>query len=157
MNRTELVAALLQVFQDMSTETILLHTRIAEILGLNITDHKCLGILYRHGPMPAGQLSKFTGLTTGAITGVIDRLEKAGYVRRRVDERDRRGRIIEPTNLKRSQKRLGSIFGPLATKTNEVMDQYRAEDLELILEFSRRLIAISRGEVQRLRKRRTYA
>ncbi len=64
--------------RETSTVTILFHQAIADRLGMNVTDHKCAGILARSGPITAGELARRTGLTTGAITGVIDRLEQAG-------------------------------------------------------------------------------
>ena len=61
------------------------HQAIADRLGLNVTDHKCIDLLLMKGPLTAGELAGMTGLTTGAITAVIDRLEKAGFVRREDD------------------------------------------------------------------------
>jgi len=78
MNREDIIQAINQKFREMSTETIMFHQAVADVLGLYITDHKGLDFIYRYGPMPAD----LTGLTTGAVTGIIDRLEKAGYVRR---------------------------------------------------------------------------
>ena len=82
--------------REISTVTILFHQAIADRLGMNVTDHKCAGILARSGPITAGELARRTGLTTGAITGVIDRLEQAGFARRARDPGDRRRVIIEP-------------------------------------------------------------
>src|SRR5215831_16503044 len=92
--RAELVAALSDEFRQLSTATILFHQAIADRLGMNVTDHKCADILLRTGAITAGELSRRTGLTTGAITGVIDRLEKAGFVRRAKDAGDRRRVIV---------------------------------------------------------------
>src|SRR5262245_4409010 len=94
--RRVLLAALNDSFRQLSTATILFHQAIADRLGLNVTDHKCADILLRTGPVTAGELARQTGLTTGAITGVIDRLEKAGFVRRIRDADDRRRVIVEP-------------------------------------------------------------
>ena len=94
--RSELVAAMSQEFRHLATATILFHQAIADRLGMHLTDHKCGDILVQTGPITAGELAERTGLTTGAITGVIDRLEKAGYVRRVKDPDDRRRVIIEP-------------------------------------------------------------
>ena len=85
-----------QEFRHLATATILFHQAIADRLGMHLTDHKCGDILVQTGPITAGELAERTGLTTGAITGVIDRLEKAGFVRRVKDPDDRRRVIIEP-------------------------------------------------------------
>src|SRR5579862_3079248 len=94
--RVELLTSLNDGFRQLSAATILFHQAVADRLGMNITDHKCADILARTGPITAGELARRTGLTTGAITGVIDRLEKAGFVRRVRDENDRRRVIVEP-------------------------------------------------------------
>jgi DNA-binding MarR family transcriptional regulator len=95
MIREDIIQAINQKFREMSTETIMFHQAVADVLGLHITDHKGLDLIYRYGPMPAGRLAELTGLTTGAVTGIVDRLEKAGYVRRVNDPKDRRITIIE--------------------------------------------------------------
>ncbi|WP_392435861.1 MarR family transcriptional regulator [Chlorogloeopsis fritschii PCC 9212] len=82
---TELADALNWAGRELSAATVLFHTAIAERLGLNTTDHKCADILAQTGAITAGELAERTGLTTGAITGVVDRLEKAGFVRRERD------------------------------------------------------------------------
>src|SRR6516164_9446091 len=94
--REELLAALNDEFRQLTTATILFHQAIADRLGMNVTDHKCADILLRAGPITAGELAQRTGLTTGAITGVIDRLEKAGFVRRVRDPGDRRRVVVVP-------------------------------------------------------------
>ncbi len=94
--KSELVAELAGMMRELSTATILFHQAVADRLGMNVTDHKCAGILTQSGPITAGDLAVRTGLTTGAVTGVIDRLEKAGFVRRVRDGTDRRRVIVEP-------------------------------------------------------------
>src|SRR5215468_4932005 len=94
--RDELLAALVGEFREMSAATVMFHQAVADRLGMNITDHKCADILARTGPITAGDLARRTGLTTGAITGVIDRLEREGFVRRVRDPHDRRRVIVEP-------------------------------------------------------------
>src|ERR687897_3534396 len=97
MKREETIHTIIDRFREMSTETIMFHQAVADELGLNITDHKCLDLIHRYGAMPAGRLAELTGLTTGAVTGIIDRLEGAGYVRRTDDPKERRRIIVEPT------------------------------------------------------------
>ncbi|HXW11480.1 MAG TPA: MarR family transcriptional regulator, partial [Nitrososphaeraceae archaeon] len=69
--------------------------------------------IHRYGAMPAGRLSELTGLTMGAVTGIIDRLEKAGYVRRTNDPKDRRRTIVEPIRNKKLERKLEMVFVPL--------------------------------------------
>src|SRR6059036_564340 len=97
MKREETIHTIVERFREMSIETIMFHQAIADVLGLHITDHKSLDLIHRFGSMPAGKLAELTGLTTGAVTGIIDRLEKVGYVKRTNDPKDRRKTIIEST------------------------------------------------------------
>jgi DNA-binding MarR family transcriptional regulator len=100
MSRQEIIQSIVDKFREMSLEAVMFHQVLADELGLYVTDHKCMDIIHRFGAMPAGRLGEMTGLTTGAITGMIDRLEKAGYVRRTNDAKDRRKTIVEPVRNK---------------------------------------------------------
>src|SRR5260370_17791759 len=77
-----------------STAVVLFHHVVAERLGLGPTDHKCLDLVRERGAMAGSDLSAITGLTSGAITGVVARLERAGYLRRGPDPRDGRKQIL---------------------------------------------------------------
>src|ERR1043166_5003014 len=77
-------------------EVIVSNFEATEEVGLNSTDFASLCLLLLHGPAPAGRLAALTGLTTGAVTGLVDRLERAGFVRRELDPADRRKVIIVP-------------------------------------------------------------
>jgi DNA-binding MarR family transcriptional regulator len=100
-------------FTDANINTaiiITIYDVAADELGLHITDHKCLDLINRFGAMPAGRLAGLTGLTTGAVTGVIDRLEEAGYVRRVEDPNDRRRTIVGPTGNRKLERKIESMF-----------------------------------------------
>ncbi len=120
----------------LSCETIMFHQSIADRLGLNVTDHKCLDFLLLHGPRTAGELSQLTALTTGAITAVVDRLEKAGFVRREADPKDRRRVIVSPIMERLGQ--IGALFGDLSLRIQELASQYTAAELEVIIDFMNR-------------------
>ena len=92
--RSGLLDELQQAGRRLSLATIMFHQAVADRLGLNPTDHKCIDLLASAGWTTAGELAEATGLTTGAITGVIDRLEAAGFVRREDDPNDRRRVIV---------------------------------------------------------------
>lgn len=79
-----------------STSTVLFHHAVAERLGLGPTDRKCLDLLLDRGAMTGSGLAAITGLTTGAITGLVARLERAGFVWRAPDSVDRRKQIVTP-------------------------------------------------------------
>jgi DNA-binding MarR family transcriptional regulator len=136
--RSQLLQALSEEARQFSTTTVLLHAAIAERLGLNITDHKAADLLIRRGPMTAGELADLTGLTTGAVTGIIDRLEKAGFARRENDPNDRRRVIVRIAMKPEVERRVGRLFGPLAETTAELAESYSDKELRLILGFMQR-------------------
>ena len=148
--RGELVHTLAtEVGRTLSTHTVMLHAAVAERLGLNITDHKALDFACRGGgPVTAGELAELTGLTTGAITGVIDRLEKAGFARRERDPNDRRRIIIRPTS--RAQE-IGRLFESLARAMTRLCSQYTDRDLTLLIDFFDQVTALVQDETRKLR------
>ncbi len=122
----------------------------AERIGINVTDLNCLNIVALTGPMTAGDLARATGLTTASITGVLDRLEEGGFIRRERDPKDRRRVIV---NLKAGPG-LGEIaptFGPLVKAWRAAAADYSDEELRLLLEFQRKLVDLVRGQLARLR------
>jgi DNA-binding MarR family transcriptional regulator len=101
-------------------------------LGINRTDLSCMEIIDREQPLPAGRLAQQSGLTTAAITAVIDRLEKAGYARRLDDPSDRRRVLVELTPLAR--ERVDIIWGPFST-VRELLSKLPNEHLSLLVAF----------------------
>jgi DNA-binding MarR family transcriptional regulator len=151
MNRRETIQAISGRIKEMSTETIMFHHAVADELSLHITDHKSLDLIHRFGSMPAGKLAELTGLTTGAVTGVIDRLEKAGYVRRTNDPKDRRRTIVEPTRNRKLEKKIESIFTPLHERLNKLLSSYTDSELYFLQNVMTGLIELTREESNRLR------
>jgi DNA-binding MarR family transcriptional regulator len=107
----------------------------SKALGINRTDARCLDVIDREGPVPAGRLAGASGLTTAAVTAVIDRLERAGYARRVGDPNDRRRVLVEATPLIR--ERAAIIWGPVAA-FGEELAKYTVAELELLIEFHRK-------------------
>jgi DNA-binding MarR family transcriptional regulator len=139
MGREETIQAINDKFTEMSTETILFHQAVADAVGLHITDHQCMHFIHRYGAMPAGRLAELTGLTTGAVTGIIDRLEKASYVRRTNDPKDRRRTIVEPVRNKKLERKLERIFIPLHERMHRLLSSYSDSELAFLLD------ALTRG------------
>jgi DNA-binding MarR family transcriptional regulator len=149
--RSELLAALNDEFRQLTTATILFHQAVADRLGMHVTDHKCADILLRAGPITAGELARRTGLTTGAITGVIDRLEKAGFVRRAKDPSDRRRVIIEPF-IERIEREIGPLFESMARAMAELCAHYSTQELQVVRDFTARAHQGAYDEIRRLRE-----
>jgi len=150
--RQQLIEGLQEATRQQSTWTVMFHNAVAEKVGLNITDHKSLDILLHQGPLTAGQLAEITALTTGAVTGVIDRLEKAGYVRREQDPTDRRRVIVAPV-LDRPDDEMRLLFSHFLERYNPLLDSYKDEELRLILRFVEESISFMRDEINWLRSR----
>jgi DNA-binding MarR family transcriptional regulator len=121
----------------------------AERLGINTTDLNCLNIVALIGPMTAGELARATGLTTASITGVLDRLEESGFVRRERDTRDRR-RVVIHLNLAGTRE-VGPVFAPMVKAWRAAASRYSDHELRLILEFQQQMEQIMRDQVARLR------
>jgi DNA-binding MarR family transcriptional regulator len=151
MKREDTIQAINEKFREMSTETIIFHQAVADILGLHVTDHKCLDFIYRFGAMPAGRLAELTGLTTGAITGIIDRLEEAGYVRRTNDPKDRRRTIVEPTRNKKLEKKIEVLFIPLRDRMHKLLSSYSDSELAFLLDATTEMLEQTREESIKLR------
>jgi DNA-binding MarR family transcriptional regulator len=144
MSRDKAAARLDRLLRDLSTETVLLHQAIADRLGLNPTDHKCLGLLVDAGrPVTPGELAAMTGLTSGAVTGVVDRLEAAGFVRRTRDPEDRRKVGIEVV-FDKVKRQVFPVFEQLAKRMGVVAGGYKQREIETIVDFLEQGIEVSR-------------
>jgi DNA-binding MarR family transcriptional regulator len=122
----------------------------ADRIGINATDLNCLNILSFRGQMTAGELARETGLTTASITGVVDRLEKAGYVRRERDAGDRR-RVVVQLVLERAVRDVASVFLPMVRAWQRMADRYTDDELRLILDFYDQMAQVLREHIARLR------
>jgi DNA-binding MarR family transcriptional regulator len=122
----------------------------AERIGINPTDLNCLNILSFSGHMTAGELARATGLTTASITGVIDRLEEAGYVSRERDTSDRR-RVVVTLSLDQAMRNVASVFLPIMRDWRELAARYTDDELRLIVDFYRRMEQVFRDHLIRLR------
>jgi DNA-binding MarR family transcriptional regulator len=145
------VGELIELFRRNGNQDRAFDHLAAELLGINDTDLDCLSIIERRGGVTAGELADESGLTTGAVTGVIDRLERAGYARRSPDETDRRKVVVEVTP--EFYERAGRIWGPMAREWQELLGRrFTAEQLEVIADFLRASTEIGRRHMERLRE-----
>ncbi|MGZ3679579.1 MAG: MarR family winged helix-turn-helix transcriptional regulator [Ktedonobacterales bacterium] len=128
--RAKLIEALSLSVRKVIVDTVLLFDTLAGQIGLNATDMQCLNILDFEGPVPAGRLADLTGLTTGAITTAIDRLEKAGYVQRVRDPHDRRRVLVQPVPHEGVD-----VFGAIDEAWRELCSRYSDQELATVLNF----------------------
>lgn len=120
--------------RQYSDASIFMHEAIARKAGLTGADHKYLGLILQHKELTAGDLSKLTGLTTGAVTGLIDRLEKKKLLKRRFTKDDRRKVIIVP-NEENSMKLLQPLFLELQKKTSEFIGSFSETEIQTIVRY----------------------
>jgi DNA-binding MarR family transcriptional regulator len=152
--RAELDEELTREWRQLAGELALLNQGISDRLGINGTDLQCLSVLGTAGPIAAGQLAERTGLTTGAITGVIDRLERAGFVRRERDSVDRRKVIVQPLSdqeLRSRAPELDAVFRSILAGA-ESEAAYTDEQLDLIVQFIRRSHPVIQNQIAALRR-----
>ena len=120
----------------LSTEIDRLDQAAADRFGLNRTDMRALDIL-GNGPLAPSALAQRLGITTGGLTSVLDRLERAGYVRRRNDPHDRRRQVVEPTDATVARGR--EVFQGLIDATTRFLRSYTDEQLLVINDFLTRM------------------
>ena len=146
--RQELYRQLAILGETSSTETALFHQAAAAKYGLGITDMKALGVLFQEGAMTAGQLAKRLSLTTGAVTSVVDRLERRNLVRRMADPGDRR-KVIVTVN----QETIASgpnVYRSIGEAFRALHETYSTEQLEFLARYYQASIALTRKEIARL-------
>ncbi len=149
-DRDSLIRTLDREMRRFNAQSVMFSQAVAERLGINPTDLECLAIIGETGALTAGQLAELTGLTTGAITGVIDRLERAGYVRREQDPADRRRVIVQPLPGVADEK-ITPLFDAITKATTRLISRYTDKDLALITEFATRMNQVGLEETARLR------
>ncbi|MGN6567497.1 MAG: MarR family winged helix-turn-helix transcriptional regulator [Flavipsychrobacter sp.] len=127
--------------QHYAYSSIQMHEAVGRKAGLSGTDHKYLGFLLRDGAMTAGELANLTGLTTGAVTGLIDRFEDKNLVKRRFAENDRRKVIIEP-NTKKIMALLEPLYKEFRSKSEKLMTSFSEKEMKIIENYFSKAIEI---------------
>jgi DNA-binding MarR family transcriptional regulator len=149
-DRPALMAALNHAMRNASGQGVIYSQMVAERLGVSSSDLECLDFIVMRGPLTAGELAEATGLTTGAITGVIDRLEQAGFARRERDAHDRRKVLVrfQPG----AERRLMPLFKPMERASMAALERYSDKELAFLLEFLTRLSEAAGAAMTELRE-----
>ncbi len=135
--------------KQISDATILMHEAIARKAGLTGTDHKYLSIILDKGTITAGELSNFTGLTTGAVTGVIDRLEKKNLIKREFDKIDRRKILIVP-NIDKANELFASSHLDLSSQIEDLLSKFTEKEIEVIEKYLNSTVEIMNNITNKL-------
>lgn len=139
----------MSVGRRVSRASLLFRDAVAAAAGLNVTDAECIDFLLEAGEATAGQLAAATGLTTGAMTTAIDRLERAGFVQRAQDRRDRRRVIVRPVMAR--IRPFMPLYESMGKRVRKLYEQYSIVELRVLLSHQEGLAAIYEEEAASVR------
>lgn len=142
---------LLGQLAELGGLSALFSATVAARAGINSTDLESLDLLRRYGPMTAGRLAALTGLTTGAITGVIDRLERRGFASRQPDPADRR-RVVVAADIARAEREIGPHYAELEEAMAAVVSRYTGAETTFLAQAAGELNDAMRAAVAKLRQ-----
>jgi DNA-binding MarR family transcriptional regulator len=138
--------------REFSTSLVLFQEAIAAKLGLNASDYRCLEVILRKGSMTAKALAEELRLTTGAITGIVDHLEKAGYVERLDNPKDRRSVVISALITEKGlEKKLGDTMIAYRGAMSKLFAKYDKEQIAAIVDFLKEFIQVLRTQTSKIR------
>lgn len=150
-SREKLITDFLREIRQFNSLGAFFFRAAAAQLGINATDLQVIDILEISGPSTAGQLAELTGLTTGAITGMIDRLEKNGLVRRESDPKDGRRVLVRLSPSETAMKEIAPFFDSVGHKWDDIASKYDDQQIAFLTDFLRTGNAASKEEIARLR------
>ena len=145
-----LTQELITQFRYVSANSVMFSQVVADKVGLHSTDNECLDFLILHGPSTAGQLAQYTGLTTGAVTAMVDRLIKAGYVRREHSEQDRRKVLVIP-NEEKIYKEISPYSMPMGEALVSLCAEFSDDELAVIARFITKANSLATGVIAQTR------
>ena len=148
--KTDLKKRALMAVRDYGVNLTQFRNAMSEWAGLNVTDMECLRFLFFKGVASPSELSKSTGLTSGATTAMLDRLEKAGLIERRPNPNDRRGTLIAPAPS--SAEKAASWFTSARKAQDELISNYSESELEIIADVFERFAKLWDDERKKIQK-----
>ena len=138
MDRERLCAEIDRSMLRFIAGVVLHNQAVAQRLGLGASDSQFVSLINLHGPLPAGRLAELSGLSTGTVTGVIDRLERAGFVRRERDAVDRRKVLVVP--VPEAMAELAQQYAEHGRHADAILSRRDADQLQVIADFLAELI-----------------
>ena len=149
MRKQDLVMEVIRGAREYSVGTVLFHQAVGQLLGINVTDMKCLDIITLKGSATPTELALHTGLSTGATTAMIDRLERAKLIERHPHPSDRRGTILALSN--QASRRLPALFESLAKAMQVLLASYSERELEVLDDFFAKVGVLWKEEREKLK------
>ena len=150
VRKDELVKQVNMGAREYGISTVLFRHAVGDILGVNVTDMECLALIFFKGLSTPSELARYTGLSSGATTAMLDRLEKARLIERRPNPLDRRGTLIVLTNERTEE--LGAIFASGSEAINRLTASYSEDALATIADYFRRLVTVWEDEREKLKQ-----
>jgi DNA-binding MarR family transcriptional regulator len=138
--------------QHYAYTSLQMHEAVARNAGIPGTDHKYLGFLMQKGRMTAGELATLTGLTTGAVTGLIDRMEKKKLVKRQFADDDRRKVFIEP-NTENIMALLEPLYREFRSNTEKLIASFSHKELKVLENYFSKAIELMNETTNKLNKK----
>ena len=148
--KTDLKKRALMAVRDYGVNLTLFRNAMSEWAGLNVTDMECLRLLFQKGIATPSELSRFTGLTSGATTAMLNRLEKVGLIERRPNPNDRRGTLIAPAPS--SAAKAVSWFESARKAQDELITSYSESELEIVADTFERFAKLWEDERKKVQK-----
>jgi DNA-binding MarR family transcriptional regulator len=148
--KTELKKRALTAVREYGVHLTLFRNAMDEWAGHNATDMECLRLLFQKGTATPTELAKHTGLTSGATTAMLDRLEKAGFIERRPNPNDRRGTLIAPKAS--ASEKVASWFASAREAQDKLISSYSESELEIIADVFERFVKLWDEERKKLHK-----
>jgi DNA-binding MarR family transcriptional regulator len=150
LTRRDLEHQVILSAREYGISTVLFRNAVGQKLGVNVTDMECLALLFFKGISSPSELSRYTGLTSGATTAMLDRLERAKLIKRVPNPDDRRGTLILVEES--SKKTVGPMFAATRKGQNELVASYTKAELEVIADFLMRFTSIWEAGRAKLKK-----
>lgn len=141
--RAALLAQISELMRDNASLSVVLHQAVADQFGLGPSDLKCLDLARTERPLTAGRLAELTRMSTSAVTAMLDRLERAGFIERHRDTADRRRVYVVSTG--RHEADVAAAFGPLDQAMRELLASQSDDNLEFLATFIADLNQAARG------------
>jgi DNA-binding MarR family transcriptional regulator len=134
--------------RESGIHMVLFRNVVGERLGVNVTDMECLGLLYNKGLSTPSELARYTGLSSGATTAMLDRLERSGLIERRPNPDDRRGTLI--VLVKAGADRVAPWFTSVRNAQDDLISGYSEKELAILADFFERFTKIWEEERKKL-------
>ena len=151
-NKDDLKQQVIRGAREYGFGSVLFRHVIGERLGVNATDMECLGVILFKGLTTPSELAQYTGLSSGATTAMLDRLEKSELIARRPNPKDRRSTHI--VLVKETAEKLAPFFASLREAQDQIVSSYSEPELELLADFFTRSVTMWEEERKKLLKQK---